>query len=97
MWCESPAVGESLTEEDLAEDQGGETEGWGLDHQGCQPPDAVLGVFIVLLLFILIKLGDAQAGWDQTISWVKSMQGDRGMESVSSTVLWIFIDLSQFN
>ena len=34
-----------------------------------------------ILLFILIKLGDAQAGWDQTLSWVKFMRGGRGVKN----------------
>lgn len=48
MKAQQFAIGESLTVEDLAEDQVGGTKGWGLYPRGCQPPEAVLGVTIVL-------------------------------------------------
>ena len=104
MKAQQFAIGESLTVEDLAEDQVGGTKGWGLYPRGCQPPEAVLGVTIVLFVslskYIAIysdktRRCTGRLGSDHLIGQISA--GDGGMESVGSIVLWIFIDLSQFN
>lgn len=75
MKAQQFAIGESLTVEDLAEDQSWGTKGWGLYPQAVQPPEAVLGVTIVLFqtlkiyhYLFTVKLGVQLAGSDHLSS-----------------------------
>lgn len=75
MKAQQFAIGESLTVEDLAEDQVG-GQGVGFVPSRLSAPrscawghhSSFFSASQNILLFILVKLGDAQAGWDQTIS-----------------------------